>query len=476
MKFRCSWDDKTTHYCVQSCEDRRRSYTEDCQREYDLALACFNDDSKWSCDGLTGCDDAISDYDYCTNVDCPLPDNPACAVCDELRDRCTWAAYERCGCRSACGNFLTLEGDCQEPLDTLAACVADATAWSCDGQLDGCEGQWQQYMNCTAGDSGWECDAMSTSVPTWANVDGLPPWTNAFAMDGQGWVYAACGEPDGTNAGVFVSKDGGLSFSPTSTHPPSGQVSSIVVQAGTLYAVFGMRVFSSDDAGVSWTQTGPDTLFGSEPAVIADPFTEGRLYGLEMEGPKRSDDGGQSWKSIREGLPSMGSMMDIRVLLPSPDTDGLLYAVPAVYAETGSGIFASDDHGDSWKPANTGMEAVAITKLVAGPGGSLWALDLFGTLYYSANAGQSWTTQSIAHPCVGAYGNDGAWELLYGQSLFAFVSTGKLLESGDGGASWTLVVKSVQDYPEIGSVLADPSGHFVLAAGREGVLRYGPVE
>jgi hypothetical protein len=204
---------------------------------------------------------------------------------------------------------------------------------------------------------------------------------------------------------------------------------------------------SRSDDGATWTQTGPDMLFGTYPAVIADPFAVGRLYGLEMEGPKRSDDAGQSWTPIKEGLPTdAGSMPDIRVLVPSPDTDGVLFAVPYSYAQTGPGVYMSTNHGDEWLPANTGMETAAITSLVVLPGDRLWALDQFGGLYRSVNAAQTWTIESIDHPCVGVYGEDYVGNLVHGQSLFVTESTGGLLESGDDGASWSLAATSEQDY------------------------------
>jgi hypothetical protein len=255
---------------------------------------------------------------------------------------------------------------------------------------------------------------------------------------------------------------------------PQGQVSSIAIQAGTVYAVIDMLLFASTNGGATWTQTGPEMFFGTYPAVIADPFTVGTLYGLEMEGPKRSVDAGESWTPIQEGLPTgAGSHPDIRTLVPSPDTDGLLFAIPYSYAQTGSGIHLSTNYGDAWEPANTGMETAAIASLAVLPGGRLWAVDQFGVVYRSVNAAQTWTTTTVEHPCVGVYG-EGGLRFVSGQSLFADVSTGELLESVDEGMSWRLVAKPEGIYPGIGTIFADPSGRFVLAAADEGLLRYQP--
>lgn len=472
MKLRCGWDDGETDYCMDQCNQRQARYTPECQHEYDEALTCFNDGSNWTCDeGLTGCQEELSEFEVCAMMPCE-PDHPACEVCNTLRDTCDWDYQARCNCLSACGNDLMLEGDCQQPLDDLAACVSDASRWTCDGSPPpACAEERDRYRQCTVGQPGWECDAMRESVGTWVAIPELPTWTNAFASDGNGRLYAATGEPGGANSGVFVSQDHGETWTPVSGSLPSGSVDSIAHQAGTLYAVVDMLVYASSDGGASWTQAGPDMLFGSEPKIVADPFVVGRLYGLTMEGPMRSDDAGKSWSPITQGLPThMSGLVMVSALIAAPEVEGRLYALPDDYGVEGYGVYRSENSGAAWVSASVGMEGSAVEDLIGGPAGQLWATTWEYELYRSQDAAQSWAKITPHHPCVHDFAHPTG--MAVGQQTFLLVDTGDLLESGDGGLSWTLIAKHTKSYG-LGWLFADPAGNVVIAVGDEGVFRVG---
>ena len=471
MQFKCGWGDSETDYCLDRCNERQETYTDVCQREYDEAFTCFNDDANWECDyGLTGCQDEISEFDICATMPCPVPD-PACEVCDALRESCNWDYNARCNCLSACGNDLTLEGDCQEPLDALAACVGDASNWTCDGSPpSACDEERNLYRHCTAGQPGWECELLRDSVGTWTLIPELPAWVNALAADANGWLFAATGDPVGVDRGVFISKDDGTSWTPTTLNLPEGTVASIAIQGTTLYAVFDMLVFTSSDAGATWTQTGPDMLFGSNPQIAADPFVAGRLYGLTMEGPVRSDNAGQSWTPIVQGLPTpTGGMAMVSDLIPAPDIADRLFAVPDAYGADGYGVYRSDDAGTVWAAANAGIQGLGIDDLLVGPGGRLWAIAFDDEVYASQDGAQSWTPYSPSHPCVHDFAGPSRFAL--GQKLFLLVDTGDLLASDDEGTTWSLVAKHTQEYGLGQLLFVSPSGNVVLTAGDDGAYR-----
>jgi hypothetical protein len=128
----------------------------------------------------------------------------------------------------------------------------------------------------------------------------------------------------------------------------------------------GGGVYRSADGGVTWTQLSgaPGTGLPAEGVsdLIADPGNPNRFYAAVQpwifgdtgnEGVYRSDDGGQTWTQMDNGLTGLGT--SIRILL----ADSHSAAGDAVYAmvigNNGglSGVFRSADHGADWTSLGT---------------------------------------------------------------------------------------------------------------------------
>lgn len=177
-----------------------------------------------------------------------------------------------------------------------------------------------------------------------------------------------------STGGVYVSGDAGASWRPSNAgisayflpdpSPEFGQcVHKVAVDAagtGTLYAQNHHGVYRSADGGASWTSIaeGLPSDFGF--VMLAHPYRAGTAWVVPLEAdarrvpPKgrlrvhRTSDGGASWAESGSGLPDDAWTVVLRdaacVVGLGPDRPPLL----AVGTRDGC-VYASDDEGDSFE-------------------------------------------------------------------------------------------------------------------------------
>jgi hypothetical protein len=173
------------------------------------------------------------------------------------------------------------------------------------------------------------------------------------------------------------------------------------------------------DTPDTWTVTGrflPDTKITS---VIA---REGVILAGTEDGVQRSDDGGQSWYAVNNGL----AEPHIRWLAYHPDISDREFA-----GTEPAGIFISHDGARSWR---------AVAEVARLRDRYNWYLP------YSPAAG-----------CVRGFA-------FHGDRLYAAVEVGGVLRSDNGGATWALAPGS-DGIPRFGRPVADhvhPDVHAIL--------------
>ncbi len=220
---------------------------------------------------------------------------------------------------------------------------------------------------------------------SWRHLDGLrkhpsrPEWNPG----GAGLIlHSLLVDPDDKNriwvgisaAGVFHTQDGGKTWEPRNrgtradflpegqNYPEFGQcVHNLVMAPGgsnRLYQQNHCGMYRSDDGGASWRsiEKGLPSTFGFPAAAHPrDPDTvfllplNGDTAGRYVPDAKaavwRSRDGGETWQDLRKGLPQKNAYFG--VLRQAMATDRLNPA--GVYFGTSSGtLFASADEGESW--------------------------------------------------------------------------------------------------------------------------------
>lgn len=171
-------------------------------------------------------------------------------------------------------------------------------------------------------------------------------------------------------AGLHRSADRGATWEPLSGLP-AGIAGSTIVGLPTGDLLLGTEpagLFRSSDSGDTWAEmTGFGALsetetwseYGNRAAhvesVAFDAHDASRLYaGVEIGGAYRSDDGGENWVGVNDGIYD-----DIHDLVVDP-RDG-----SRVFAATGGGLFVSMDRGADWRPAEGDVGSRYCTRLLA---------------------------------------------------------------------------------------------------------------
>ena len=227
-------------------------------------------------------------------------------------------------------------------------------------------------------------------------------------------------------AGLFESRDGGESWREVpglNEHPtrPSWQPGAGGLCAHTVLldpvddrrmwvGISAVGVFRSDDGGESWQvrneglpiavpdKDHPEVGSCVHKMVVA-PDRPSRLYQQNHQGVFRSDDGGDAWERIEDGLPSRFGFP----IALHPDDSKTLYVLPLeseeyrFFPDGRMTVYRSRDGGDSWQPLTSGLPADGYTGVLRnamavdglGPCGIYFGTT-GGQLFASHDEGESW--------------------------------------------------------------------------------------
>ncbi|MBF9132995.1 exo-alpha-sialidase [Plantactinospora sp. S1510] len=249
-------------------------------------------------------------------------------------------------------------------------------------------------------------------------------------------------EPDVVYAGtqpsaLFRSVDGGIHYEmvrPLWDHPHRKQwgagfggqaVHSVLPHpadpAQVLVAMSTGGVYRTGDSGASWRpqNTGirayflPDEWpeFGQCVHKVArDAGDPELLYAQNHHGVYRSRDGGVTWESIADGLPSDFGF----AMVAHPHRSGTIYTFPLVAdgerfpVDRRCRVFRSTDAGTTWEPLTNGLPTEAYYPVVLRDAMCVDDLDpagvYFGTrsgeVYASGDEGDSWSLVAAHLPDV----------------------------------------------------------------------------
>jgi len=263
------------------------------------------------------------------------------------------------------------------------------------------------------------------------------------------------------NDGIYKSSDGGQSFERLDSPMNSLDVWRIAIDPVNPDIIFaGTRpaaLFRSKDGGAHWqklpaeiAEECPNVGVPRVTALTVDPSDHHVVWaGLEVDGVRRSTDGGDSWTRIAaEGIPDP-DIHDIAVTVNGGTT---------VLTSTPREIFASRDRGDSWYPLMVGdqfplrycrhlaQKADDPETLFVATGNG--AAGDAGAIQRSRDGGRSWQMLSLpAEP------NSPIWNFATHAAdpglIVACSHYGELFASDNAGDSWK---KLRREFTEIRAV------------------------
>lgn len=317
--------------------------------------------------------------------------------------------------------------------------------------------------------------AISGPATYWATTSNGKNGT-LYRSDGQGWYEVFFPQPPGTettnilvdpndpnilyigletvqatgfgpqDVAGFRSIDGGYTWIPLyfGVEELGARITLLGIgpQTGVLYASDG-GLLASVDGGDTWNRLEPASALanGSRVRQIAiDPNDDHVLYlSLGSDGIAKSQDGGQNWRTINQGLNSL----NVALIAPHPTDPAVLYAASAA----GEEVFKSIDYGDSWIRLES-PDAGRIAEMVVDPNhpDTLYQVSASGQAYRSDDGGVTWSIvwSDLRFSSVQAL----AVAPLDPNRIYANKRGFGLFRSDDGGASWRSLPQANVDHTE----------------------------
>ena len=290
----------------------------------------------------------------------------------------------------------------------------------------------------------------------WTSGDGGESWRRAWiGVGNESRIYGMAVHPReprtvfaGAEDGLYKSTDGGMRFEHIDSPMNRMDVWRIAFDPNDPDTMFaGTRpaaLFRSTDGGRQWRRLAVDMVEECPnvgvpriTALTVDPADSHIVWaGVEVDGVRRSLDGGETWMRITGGL----NDPDIHDVAVRPAVPG-----ETVLTSTPREIFASTDNGESWQPLGVGRSfalpycrGLALktddpnTVFVATGDGAAGAT---GAIQRSKDGGKSWERLSLP-----ATPNSPIWAFATHASdpgrIVACSHYGELYATHDAGDSW----------------------------------------
>lgn len=252
---------------------------------------------------------------------------------------------------------------------------------------------------------------------------------------------------------VAITPDGTLYVGTGEANPGGGSI----VFGGT-------GVYRSDNGGESWEQIGLEES-NAIGRIVIDPENPERVFAaatgpLFHEGEQRglylSEDGGDTWEKVLAGENETTGAVDIAIDPKNPDRvyaamwDRIRYPNKRQYGGEGSGIYRSEDGGASWERVTEGLPdsdlgriglAVSSTNPEKVYATVIQTSGYFEGFYISEDHGATWEKQDHPKNLANSQSSFGWW---FGRNYVdpedgdhIFVSGVQLMESKDGGQTWS---------------------------------------
>jgi len=279
----------------------------------------------------------------------------------------------------------------------------------------------------------------SADFSNWEQTDSPPSWlADGERKMEQIWTFHTNGDliwAGVAEAGLFTSDDQGITWDPVEGlnehhtrgdwHPGFGGLCAhrVMIDGDMQWvSISAVGVFRSDDAGSTWEpkNDGVDAVGLPEDAarpevgycvhcVAHDRANPSRIWRQDHSGVYRTDDGGDNWERIEDGLPA-----NFGFVMWRDAASGRLFTIPLeadanrVPVEGALRVYSSDNDGDSWKVSGSGWgDSPQFTGVLRGAfDGDNEGTFCFGTtggkLWLTGDNGDTWRELDPAFPRIGA--------------------------------------------------------------------------
>jgi photosystem II stability/assembly factor-like uncharacterized protein len=243
-------------------------------------------------------------------------------------------------------------------------------------------------------------------------------------------IYAGVWQLDRTGGGVFVSHDGGATW--TSMKDMEGKSVRALTQAPsdpkTLVAGAISGVYRTTDGGQHWSQISPEGSgeIHKVESIAIDPQDPKTIYAGTWHLPWKTTDGGVTWHNIKEGLIDDSDVFSIIIDRTFPSV---------VYASACSGIYLSDTGGELFRKVQ-GIPSTARRTRVLMQDPANRKIVYAGTtegLYKTVDGGTTWARMTGPDVII----NDVYVDPRSPQHVLLATDRGGVLSSGDAGATFT---------------------------------------
>jgi photosystem II stability/assembly factor-like uncharacterized protein len=245
--------------------------------------------------------------------------------------------------------------------------------------------------------------------------------------------------------GVWHSPDAGKSWTRhRKPFPLNSRIQALAAHPTaphTIYAAGDTGVFRSTDAGAKWERLGRQGDLPTVWSLAIDPVDPRVLFtGTRPTGVYRSRDGGVSWEKLAFEAAqecSIGQAF-VTAVMVDPDDHRVVWAGVEI-----DGVWRSVDGGDTWKRMDNGLydpDIHAMTIARATPKRVVASTN--GEMFFSADAGESWTAVGVKQRWPLPYARGVAVKTDDPNVVFAGCGetttgeTGLVLRTRDFGATW----------------------------------------
>jgi photosystem II stability/assembly factor-like uncharacterized protein len=292
---------------------------------------------------------------------------------------------------------------------------------------------------------------------------GLPPSSNAPHISA---LVADPRSPNrvwaGTNHGVFLTTNGGLTWQPRRRGLPLDvptQGLALAPDGKTLYATNFRAVFKSTNEGKTWLRMSKGLPGGGFTEVIVDPAAPSTVF-VAGPGLYKTTNGGASW--TRGASPGLFTSSVLALAFQ----DRRLFA--SLYSTAKSGIYYSDDHGATWTTAVESPSDPFVLDLAADPddvyAGTSSDFE-HGGVFRSQSRGMTWEPSFTGLNSLGARAV--AVDPSDPDVLYTGVDDLGVFKSADRGATWERLKLALPPFHKIriNTIVVDPSDPSIVYAG-----------